>query len=69
MAAAEPDRWNQPSPAPTRPQVDMPEALGEASGALAGRLRVKVESPQFRSSYWYDCVFTFDGRLPTLLPR
>ncbi|CAM9794975.1 unnamed protein product [Ectocarpus sp. 6 AP-2014] len=30
-------------------------------------LRIKVESPQFRSVHWYECVVYEDGRLPVLL--
>lgn len=32
-------------------------------------LRIKVESPQFRSVHWYECVAYEDGRLPVLLAR
>eukprot|EP00752_Nemacystus_decipiens_P017941 g16082.t1 len=36
---------------------------GERSQPL---VRIKVESPQFRSVHWYECV-VYDGRLPILL--
>lgn len=48
-------------------QVPAPvQETGELSQPL---LRIKVESPQFRSVHWYECVVYEDGRLPILVVR
>ncbi|CAM9599342.1 unnamed protein product [Ectocarpus fasciculatus] len=54
-------KWTEEkTPAPVAAPV--PE-----EGSQESLLRVKVESPQFRSVHWYECVVYEDGRLPVLL--
>ncbi len=47
----------------------VPVPIQEAGEPTQPRLRIKVESPQFRSVHWYNCVAYEDGRLPILLTR
>lgn len=44
-------------------------AVQEAGDRSQPRVCIKVESPQFRSVHWYECVVYEDGRLPILLAR
>jgi len=52
-----------------RRTTQVPVPIQEAGEATQPRLRIKVESPQFRSVHWYECVAYEDGRLPILLAR
>ena len=47
----------------------MPAPAHEAGERSQPLVRIKVESPQFRSVHWYECVVYEDGRLPILLAR
>ena len=60
--------WSKvPITNPLTTQVPVP--IKEAGEPTQPRMRIKVESPQFRSVHWYECVASEDGRLPILLAR
>lgn len=53
----------------TQAPVPITAPVPEADASTQSVLRIKVESPQFRSVNWYECVLHEDGKLPVLLAR